>query len=441
MPYLICMGSDIDNNIRLKADQQLQEIDKKYPGFIQMKAMHGVKMSYRLQELLQQSAIAAAAAATLASSSSSASACTLLRGVRLEDNNYVSLNSYIYSLIRSNRGQRRALLTTALNMFDDTTKTPLSELIYMADNLAYFPYQQQDEPLFIIHQIDIIVSVSGSNLIQSFREVFYPGPVEGPSGSSSVVIAENNHQPDEDDEDVDTLLGLMPEDVAPVQELFLASQGCILLLVLKQHLKDMYSFTDNKIQRYSLTDTKTFDKPVNRKNGVKFNPKQALELVRHGPLSTELDEDGRRELLQQFLDFKELMLSIDRDENDDDDDRPNGPLTQGALALTANATDVDPTEPGDGTTAASTSTTCPVTGMIGRPSSSSIHTNRLKNPSLHKLSSSEKRRGRPPGSSSTSASSRPKPPKPPKHKRKKKRYNVSDSEADSDDGDSDPDWG
>jgi len=41
----------------------------------------------------------------------------------------------------------------------------------MADNLAYFPYQQQDEPLFIIHQIDIIVSVSGSNLIQSFREV------------------------------------------------------------------------------------------------------------------------------------------------------------------------------------------------------------------------------------------------------------------------------
>jgi len=36
MPYLICMGSDVDNNIRLKADQQLQEIDKKYPGFIQV---------------------------------------------------------------------------------------------------------------------------------------------------------------------------------------------------------------------------------------------------------------------------------------------------------------------------------------------------------------------------------------------------------------------
>jgi len=50
-------------------------------------------------------------------------------------------------------------------------KTPLSELIYIADNLAYFPYQQQDEPLFIMHQLDIIVSVSGSNLLQSFKEV------------------------------------------------------------------------------------------------------------------------------------------------------------------------------------------------------------------------------------------------------------------------------
>lgn len=50
-------------------------------------------------------------------------------------------------------------------------KVPLDELVYMADNLAYFPYVQQEEPLYIIHQIDILVSVSGSNLLQSFQEV------------------------------------------------------------------------------------------------------------------------------------------------------------------------------------------------------------------------------------------------------------------------------
>ena len=41
----------------------------------------------------------------------------------------------------------------------------------MADNLAAFPYQVVDEPLFVIHKINIIVSVSGSNVLQSYREV------------------------------------------------------------------------------------------------------------------------------------------------------------------------------------------------------------------------------------------------------------------------------
>lgn len=43
--------------------------------------------------------------------------------------------------------------------------------MYMADNVAFFPYAAADEPLFVIHNIDIIVSVAGSNILQSFREV------------------------------------------------------------------------------------------------------------------------------------------------------------------------------------------------------------------------------------------------------------------------------
>ena len=146
------MGSDCDAQIRNKADDQLKEIDKKYPGFIQMKALQGVKMSYKLQELLQQDPLEP------------------IRGIRAEETP-VALNSFIYSLIRNNAGQRRGLLLSMLNMFDDTAKTPLSNLVYYADNMAHFPYQIQSEPLFAIHQIDILVSVSGSNLIQACREV------------------------------------------------------------------------------------------------------------------------------------------------------------------------------------------------------------------------------------------------------------------------------
>jgi len=38
---------------------------------------------------------------------------------------------------------------------------------------------------------------------------------------------------------------LLPDElVQALFELYLTSQGCVLLLVLKQHLKDMYGFTD-----------------------------------------------------------------------------------------------------------------------------------------------------------------------------------------------------
>ena len=44
-------------------------------------------------------------------------------------------------------------------------------MLYLADNLAYIPYTVVDEPLFVIHHIDIMISVAGSNLLQTFKEV------------------------------------------------------------------------------------------------------------------------------------------------------------------------------------------------------------------------------------------------------------------------------
>jgi cohesin loading factor subunit SCC2 len=44
-------------------------------------------------------------------------------------------------------------------------------MLYLADNMAYFPFQVQDEPLFIVHHIDTVLSLSGTNLLQAFREV------------------------------------------------------------------------------------------------------------------------------------------------------------------------------------------------------------------------------------------------------------------------------
>lgn len=190
-------------------------------------------------------------------------------------------------------------------------------LLFVADSLACFPYQTQEEPLFIMHHIDITLSVSGSNLLQSFKEVsfvifllifwlcyFIPtriwcklsalylfilckslrkGPVqqekrtntkkkkkkkkhqsqrkklssdedddESSSSSSSsdedVVVKRHkksaHSDSDSDIADEDDLMERLPENPKPLLDFAGASQGILLLLVLKQHLKNLYGFSD-----------------------------------------------------------------------------------------------------------------------------------------------------------------------------------------------------
>ena len=52
VPYLICISTDAER-VSHAADKQLQEIEKKYPGFIHMKALQGIRLSYQLQSLIE----------------------------------------------------------------------------------------------------------------------------------------------------------------------------------------------------------------------------------------------------------------------------------------------------------------------------------------------------------------------------------------------------
>lgn len=101
VPYLICMSTDVQKIISHSADKQLLEIEKKYPGFIHTQSSLGVRLSYELQCILQANEI--------------------VRGFRVaEKGEYPSaLNGYLYSILRSVRQQRRALVLNILKQFDD----------------------------------------------------------------------------------------------------------------------------------------------------------------------------------------------------------------------------------------------------------------------------------------------------------------------------------
>ena len=44
-------------------------------------------------------------------------------------------------------------------------------LLFLADNLVTFPYLVFEEPLFVLHNIDLTLSVTGASILQAFREV------------------------------------------------------------------------------------------------------------------------------------------------------------------------------------------------------------------------------------------------------------------------------
>ncbi|KAM6226549.1 nipped-B-like protein isoform 3-T5 [Spheniscus humboldti] len=324
VPYLIAMGTDPEPSMRNKADQQLVEIDKKYAGFIHMKAVAGMKMSYQVQQAIN--------------------ICPKdpVRGFR-HDESSNALCSHLYSMIRGNRQHRRAFLISLLNLFDDTAKTEVNMLLYIADNLACFPYQTQEEPLFIMHHIDITLSVSGSNLLQSFKESMVKdkkkerkpsSDEETESDSNSGTESESEEEAskprrlrkrvdsdsDSDEEnDINAVMKCLPENSAPLIEFANVSQGILLLLMLKQHLKNLCGFSDSKIQKYSPSESaKVYDKAINRKTGVHFHPKQTLDFLRSDMANSKITEEVKRSIVKQYLDFKLLMEHLDPDEEEED---------------------------------------------------------------------------------------------------------------------------
>ncbi|CAG9855417.1 unnamed protein product [Phyllotreta striolata] len=311
LPYLICMSTDPDLMISHSADKQLLEIEKKYPTFNNMKSSVGIQLSYQLQNILQNESI--------------------VRGFKVkEKGEYPSaLNGYLYTLFRGSRQQRRALILYILKQFDEQTRATLSYMLYLADHLAYFPYQVQDEPLFTVHHINNKITSSGTNLLQNFKdgllmiEGHTPMKVIGNENDEANVVSAL----DEDDDDEELLLTRVPEDTSQLQACMTAAQGCMLLLMLKQHIKDVYGLTDGKIQRYSpLEPAKVYEKAIQRRSNSLFNPKATIQKLKEGKPAEYLDENGRRELIQQYIDFKQLMMQLDPKDQDEDENAPKIPF-------------------------------------------------------------------------------------------------------------------
>uniref|UniRef100_A0A182VUI9 Nipped-B protein n=1 Tax=Anopheles minimus TaxID=112268 RepID=A0A182VUI9_9DIPT len=326
VPYLICLSTDPEKEVAHSADRHLQEIDKQYPGFVNMKSNAGMQLSYELQVLLQRR-----------------DETSIVRGYRVRDPQEPpsAMNGFLYAQLRGTKPQRRGLIQSITKQFDEG-KISLRQMLYLADNLAYFPYAVQEEPLFIIHHIDVLISVTGTNLLATFREGLKPLPgVEANTEQNA-----QNPLEDDDDDDQEAILDRLPEDTSDLENCIRSAQGCMLLLILKQHLKDIYGITDSKISRYSPSESgKIYDKAIQRRSNSLFDPKSTITLLKENRGTGGANSEQERiELVQRYLDFKQLMLRLDPDDPDllDEDDKPHSvagtPVKQNPAAIASAST-------------------------------------------------------------------------------------------------------
>nr|CAH8872970.1 unnamed protein product [Trichobilharzia regenti] len=183
---LMCLQTDSDPNIRLRATACLTEAEQKNPGFAAMRAVSGIRLSYQLQMVLHPCESSSPVIVRGAKDSKNNSEAKSLSPTNNSTNTVLCMNHALYTMLRTNRQQRRSLIVNLLSMFDGqqdstvhagenaTSQNRISQLIFIADHLAHFPYVVMDEVYYVADLMEQRISLIGSNILRSLYRSLLP---------------------------------------------------------------------------------------------------------------------------------------------------------------------------------------------------------------------------------------------------------------------------
>uniref|UniRef100_A0A915D9J8 Nipped-B protein n=2 Tax=Ditylenchus dipsaci TaxID=166011 RepID=A0A915D9J8_9BILA len=268
IPILIAMSTDPLPSVRAKIDSLFSGIEMKHSAIVASKVIPGIHNAYRLQKLVQSKENGLTRGVRCFSSDGSmleVSSKTLTKDVQ-------ALLSGIYNTMRTNRRQRRIFVSSLLELFSENSNdgVELNELLFVAENLAHLPYHTFDEPSFILYELDVVLSITGQNILRRFERILV-----APEQVSEPAEVESDDQ-DEDIEDPiqEDMLDQQHEDQIRISKLRRNSQACFILLRLKSYLVKLYG---TKGDKYDPQDAaKVNDKPVVRRKMSAFSPQDIV---------------------------------------------------------------------------------------------------------------------------------------------------------------------
>ncbi|KAF8208426.1 hypothetical protein K438DRAFT_2012502 [Mycena galopus ATCC 62051] len=176
-----------------------------------------------------------------------------VQGFRLQPTPIALLQRW-YSLVREKRVTRQDFLKALVKVFnlprhDEATEDEVEFTRYMAENFAAFEYKTQEEVVTVIRELTVVLSVDGTRLLEIISPSHLLSHLRTPAAAAETM------QVDE-------------QDNRPRMR---ASVIIGMVMLLKAHLKTLYSLSEEKCSKFVLgkktaagdkATTKRHEKPI-----------------------------------------------------------------------------------------------------------------------------------------------------------------------------------
>jgi len=334
VPYLIAMSSDDDQIIRARADHVLHEIERKYHGFVSMKAKHGVTLSYQLHSVSGKRGFRIDNVSSQQQtnnqqdnnqSTSSAANTSMVEqqvGASTDDQYIIARLSTLYTVVSNNRQSRRAFVGSLLKHFDipssniyTNTSVQLEEqlnsgeiLQFICDNLIWLPYSVWDEPLYILHQLELSISSNANHSHLLFKDILM---LEDDDDDELEEIKDEQKYAEKLNRQEQAKYQLLSyQSEIAVRELNNCLKAFYLLNWAKQIFRELFCITDAKMADYSPNEAqKVWDKQLHRKN---MDIRTSESLMNYPIVNMTIDKDDLDSsfgnLLREYQKFKKIQL-------------------------------------------------------------------------------------------------------------------------------------
>ncbi|KIL61369.1 hypothetical protein M378DRAFT_26115 [Amanita muscaria Koide BX008] len=198
-----------------------------------------------------------------------------------------------YTLVREKRPTRQDFLKSLVKVFQDNPSYQSSQddvdfMRYMAENFATLEYKTQEEVLTVIKHLTAILSTTGMQILELISPSHLLAQLRSPSKSSSQTTQEirNHEEP----------LKSLDETKMPLMR---TSVIISMVMLLKAHLKSLYSLSEDKCNKFVVGKKSTIGDKAATKRHENLISWERLPFAT-APIMTVEDVEAQR---TRFLDI------------------------------------------------------------------------------------------------------------------------------------------